>query len=74
MAEVAADVVAALREEQETRRCVVCMRAQREVCLLPCRHVVLCSPCAAHIERSEAMASRCPLCRVEIESTLRVFH
>ena len=68
---VAAEAVArGLREELEARRCVVCMRAERSVVLLPCRHAVLCGACSAHIEKS---SNRCPLCRVAIESTMRVY-
>ena len=68
---VAAEAVArGLREELEARRCVVCMRAERSVVLLPCRHAVLCGACSAHIEKS---SNRCPLCRVAVESTMRVY-
>ena len=67
----AAEAVArGLREELEARRCVVCMRAERSVVLLPCRHAVLCGACSAHIEKS---SNRCPLCRMAIESTMRVY-
>lgn len=68
---VAAEAVArGLREELEARRCVVCMRAERSVVLLPCRHAVLCGACSGHIEKS---SNRCPLCRVAIDSTMRVY-
>ena len=66
----AADIVRSLREERESHRCAVCLRAPRQVVLMPCRHAVLCASCTQHIERSSC---RCPLCRTPIESSVRIF-
>ena len=66
----AAEIVRSLREEREAQRCAVCLRAPRQIVLMPCRHAVLCSSCAQHIEQSSC---RCPLCRTPIESSVRIF-
>ena len=68
---VMAEVVGSLKEEREARLCCVCLTAQRSVLLTPCRHVVLCGSCAEHVTSSDN--PRCPLCRVGIEATTRVF-
>ena len=46
--------------------CVVCLARQREVVLLPCRHLSLCARCAAGV-------SVCPMCRGAVEDTMLVF-
>lgn len=68
---VIAEVVGSLKEEREARLCCVCLTAQRSVLLTPCRHVVLCGSCAEHV--TSGSNPRCPLCRVGIEATTRVF-
>ena len=54
------------------RLCCVCLQAERTTLLMPCRHVVLCAACATHVVESET-ARRCPLCRVGIEGTMRIY-
>jgi hypothetical protein len=39
--------------------CLVCYQRLREVVLLPCRHLILCSECASEVEN-------CPVCRQRI--------
>ena len=43
--------------------CRVCLQNPREVILLECGHIALCSGCAAQIMRS---GQGCPICRSEI--------
>lgn len=50
--------------------CVICMTAPKCVVTLPCRHLVLCNECATKI-RDETRV--CPICRVDIVSTIHVY-
>ncbi|RNF03196.1 uncharacterized protein Tco025E_08230 [Trypanosoma conorhini] len=56
-----------------TGRCVICAEAERNVVLLPCRHLVLCSACSLRYKDRLADAMLCPVCRTPIETTLEVF-
>lgn len=40
--------------------CVVCLENTKEVLLLPCRHMCVCTTCLAHIDK-------CPVCRSQFE-------
>jgi len=70
LAEAAAVISEELRREREAHQCAVCLRKERETVLLPCRHNVMCISCTEHVERT---SGRCPLCRANIERSLRVF-
>ena len=59
-----------LREERDAHRCCVCMVSERSALLLPCKHAVLCQPCAATVRGS---SGRCPLCRMSIEDVIQIF-
>jgi hypothetical protein len=48
-------------------QCVVCWSQQKQVILLPCRHLCLCKDCNNKIK------NRCPLCQGSIEESLTVF-
>jgi hypothetical protein len=45
--------------------CIVCADVEREVVLMPCSHVSMCSACTA-------MQDACPICRGPIEGWQRV--
>lgn len=47
--------------------CVVCHETDRCIVLMPCKHLCLCSEC------SQSVKEKCPLCRVRIESKMRVY-
>merc|ERR1719309_1663086 len=51
-------------EVAEHSLCVVCLRAEREVILLDCGHVCVCSDCAGRIIR---LGHNCPVCRSSID-------
>jgi hypothetical protein len=55
-------------DRSEHRLCVVCQEEERNVLLLPCRHLCLCAGCR---DRPELVT--CPLCRHTIDSYLDVF-
>ena len=48
------------------RRCCVCLAKPLQVVLIPCGHACTCRRCSRQLDR-------CPLCRLEIRATQRVF-
>lgn len=50
--------------------CVVCQENQRCILILPCRHVCLCSDCSNQMQFYNNI---CPICRQEIEQTMKIF-
>ena len=65
LAEVEAVLGADRPAIEEGRECVVCWSRTSEIALIPCGHVCLCSSCPP--------LSVCPMCRAEVESSLRVY-
>ena len=55
--------VASAKSEVDKVTCVVCFSAERNVLLLPCKHLVLCSACASKV-------SACPMCRTAVQDTV----
>ncbi len=54
--------------EREQRMCVVCQEREKTTLLMPCRHLCLCSGCAARTELKS-----CPLCRCDIVDRIPVY-
>lgn len=52
----------------QTNACIVCLGAQKNVLLHPCRHLCVCETCAASMR-----GQQCPLCRSVIENTERIY-
>ncbi|RUS83060.1 hypothetical protein EGW08_009199 [Elysia chlorotica] len=51
--------------------CAICMERVRDCLLQPCHHMVTCFPCGKMLQdRRDA----CPICRKDIDHTIRVFH
>jgi hypothetical protein len=59
----------AVNEDVEGRECVICMSAERDTTVLPCRHMCMCQPCASALK---TQTNKCPICREEIESLLHI--
>ena len=55
--------IASARSESDKVTCVVCLSAERNVLLLPCKHLVLCAACASKV-------SVCPVCRTAVQDTV----
>ena len=51
--------------------CIVCNELPRAIMTIPCRHMVLCVTCLNKMH--EKHDDLCPICRLEIRSTERVF-
>lgn len=55
---------------EEERFCVICQERTKCVLLLPCRHLCLCSECTRELRYYNEV---CPVCRTDIESTMKIF-
>jgi len=51
---------------KEEELCVICLDKKKEILLLPCKHLCLCSGCSSSV-------SDCPLCRLAIASKTTVY-
>ena len=50
--------------------CCVCLNAKRDVVFNPCHHHVTCGACVTKLLRQED--PKCPICRSEIESYMKI--
>lgn len=64
-----ANLVNGVVEDVEGRDCVICMNAERDTTVLPCRHMCMCSSCARTLK---TQTNKCPICRNEISSLLHI--
>ena len=60
---------AASAELAEGRECVICLSAERDTTVLPCRHMCMCHECATALK---TQTNKCPVCRADIESLLHI--
>tara|TARA_B100000780_G_scaffold197335_1_gene139396 strand:+ start:32 stop:937 length:906 start_codon:yes stop_codon:yes gene_type:complete len=63
------DVQASCGSEVE---CVICMSETATNAMVPCGHLALCSSCAAGMKAANKK-HRCPMCKSEIQSFLKIF-
>lgn len=59
-----------LNRSNDDRCCVICQERLKCILLLPCRHVCMCSECNT---RFQLYDNSCPICRNDIEDTMRIF-
>lgn len=52
---------------EDSKLCIICYSEERNVCFVPCGHVVACAKCAL-------ANSNCPMCRTAIECVQRVYY
>lgn len=55
-------------EDEDDYLCVVCLVEPKNTAMLPCRHMCCCQGCARRVCMS---SNRCPICRTEVETTLK---
>ena len=60
------------KESTQTKTCVVCMDLDVTHILSPCGHPCLCHVCSSDVSISQ-MKYRCPECRSEIQSVMKIF-
>ncbi|XP_075975321.1 death-associated inhibitor of apoptosis 1-like isoform X2 [Anticarsia gemmatalis] len=51
----------------DSKICKICYAEERNVCFVPCGHVVACAKCAL-------TANKCPLCRSTFQSAVRLYY
>ena len=49
--------------------CIICMEDRRHWLCLPCRHLISCDRDLC----KQAIQSRCPICKAEVEETMKIF-
>lgn len=54
----------------EENYCIICQERVKNVLLLPCKHVCVCSYCEVKLNR---YGNRCPVCRTNVHRTMKVF-
>ncbi|KAG5895120.1 hypothetical protein JTB14_008557 [Gonioctena quinquepunctata] len=54
----------------DEKYCVICQEHLKCILLLPCRHVCMCSECYS---RLQLYSNSCPICRNDIENTMKIF-
>ncbi|KAL8515359.1 hypothetical protein ACS0TY_014169 [Phlomoides rotata] len=58
-----------LNDNGSGKDCVVCMTEPKDITLLPCRHMCMCSSCANALR---LQTNKCPICRENIEALLEI--
>jgi len=55
--------------------CVICMENSKNIVLLPCKHMCLCSICSIEYMNQESNQGKqkCPLCKEKIKSIMKVY-
>lgn len=64
------------REESDNKvniDCCVCWAVPRNMLFLPCRHLCACEGCSSATCGTALLLSMCPVCRVQINSRIKVF-
>ena len=59
-----------METQEGSSECVVCLAEKKEVAIIPCRHVCLCTKCAELITTQQS--SNCPMCRGPVQSYMRL--
>lgn len=68
------DLMEQLERERDKNLCVVCQIEEKNVVVMPCRHMCMCRSCCTQLFRIQRHHRKtCPLCRRAITSTLEIY-
>lgn len=68
------DLKEQLERERDKNLCVVCQTEEKNIVVMPCRHMCMCKSCCTQLFRIQRYARKtCPLCRHTITSTLEIY-
>ena len=63
-----------LERERDKNLCVVCQSEQKNILVIPCRHMCMCKSCSNELFRVQMYRHRsCPLCRTPIASVIEIY-
>lgn len=62
-----------VKERELSTKCVTCLDAEKDVLLLPCRHLALCSTCSVTYIERQMDGMLCPICRVVVEQAMQIY-
>jgi hypothetical protein len=65
--------VNAHRRDDAQATCVVCLDAPPALACVPCGHVCLCDACSQALAAQAAARFKCPICRLKVQCTMRVY-
>jgi hypothetical protein len=54
---------------EDSTECVVCMSAPKDMAVLPCRHLCMCTACATN---HHASSDKCPICRQQVQGLVQL--
>lgn len=60
-------------EQRSNSECVVCLDRPSVVAFLPCGHTCTCETCARAIQGAPGNVPTCPVCRLQVEGTQRIY-
>jgi rubrerythrin len=60
-----------VEQQREFLSCIVCFCKRRDVVLMPCNHLAICSDCATQILRQPNRS--CPICRQHVDHIVKVY-
>lgn len=68
------DLMEQLERERDRNLCVVCQTEEKNIVVMPCRHMCMCKSCCTQLFRMQRYQRKtCPLCRHTITSTLEIY-
>ena len=68
------DLIEQLERERDKNLCVVCQIEEKNIVVMPCRHMCMCKSCCTQLFQMQRYHRKtCPLCRHAITSTLEIY-
>ena len=62
------DLQQQIQQQSNDKRCAVCLTGQANIAFVPCGHVSTCRSCSSQLQ------NKCPMCRQDFTSSVRVYN